>query len=83
MGQNIVAVEGDVLPAERRDVGKQIIADNLTLLDPCADKARRARSTFTSTTMFRIHTSCHDRLMNHWAARRPCANNRNPNRTFL
>jgi hypothetical protein len=27
----IVAVEGDVLPAERRDVGKQIIADNLTL----------------------------------------------------
>jgi hypothetical protein len=31
VGQNIVAVEGDVLPAERRDVGKQIIADNLTL----------------------------------------------------
>jgi hypothetical protein len=30
-GPNIVAVEGDVLPAERRDVGKQIIADNLTL----------------------------------------------------
>lgn len=30
-GLNIIAVEGDVLPAERRDVGKQIIADNLTL----------------------------------------------------
>ena len=30
-GPNIVAVEGDVLPSERRDVGKQIIADNLTL----------------------------------------------------
>jgi hypothetical protein len=28
---NIVAVEGAVLPAERRDVGKQIIADNLIL----------------------------------------------------
>jgi hypothetical protein len=30
-GPNIIAVEGDVLPAERRDMGKQIIADNLTL----------------------------------------------------
>ena len=31
---NIVAVEGDVLPGERRDVCKQIIADNLTLGTP-------------------------------------------------
>jgi hypothetical protein len=30
-GPNVIAVEGDVLPAERRDMGKQIIADNLTL----------------------------------------------------
>ena len=26
-GPNVIAVEGDVLPAERRDMGKQIIAD--------------------------------------------------------
>ncbi len=30
LGPNVIAVEGDVLPAERRDMGKQIIADNLT-----------------------------------------------------
>ena len=30
-GPNVIAVEGNVLPAERRDMGKQIIADNLTL----------------------------------------------------
>jgi hypothetical protein len=30
-GPNVIAVEGVVLPAERHDVGKQIIADNLTL----------------------------------------------------
>ena len=30
-GPNVISVEGDVLPAERRDMGKQIIADNLTL----------------------------------------------------
>jgi hypothetical protein len=28
---NVVAIEGDVLPAERSDVGKQKIADNLAL----------------------------------------------------
>jgi hypothetical protein len=38
-GPNIVAVEGDVLPAERRDVGKQIIADNLTLGTPLGHSA--------------------------------------------
>ena len=31
LGPNVIAVEGDVLPAERRDMGKQIIADNLTM----------------------------------------------------
>jgi hypothetical protein len=30
-GPNVIAVEGDLLPAERRDMGKQIIVDNLTL----------------------------------------------------
>jgi hypothetical protein len=28
---NVIAVESDVFPAERRDMGKQIIADSLTL----------------------------------------------------
>ena len=30
-GPNVVTIEGDVLPAERSDMGKQIVADNLTL----------------------------------------------------
>jgi hypothetical protein len=30
-GPNVIAVEGDVLPAEQRDMGKQIIADKLIL----------------------------------------------------
>ena len=30
-GPNVIAVEGDLLTAERRDMGKQIIVDNLTL----------------------------------------------------
>ena len=28
-GPDVIAVEGNVLPAERRDMGKQIIIDNL------------------------------------------------------
>ena len=31
---NVIAIEGDVLPAERGDLGKQKIADNLTLSAP-------------------------------------------------
>ena len=30
-GPNVITIEGDVLPAERSDMGKQIVADNLTL----------------------------------------------------
>ena len=30
-GPNVITIEGDVLPAERSDMGKQIAADNLTL----------------------------------------------------
>src|SRR4029077_2788480 len=30
-GPNVITIEGDVLPAERSDMGKQIVADNLIL----------------------------------------------------
>ena len=30
-GPNVITIEGYVLPAERSDMGKQIVADNLTL----------------------------------------------------
>ena len=30
-GPNVITIEGDVLPAERSDMGKQIVADYLTL----------------------------------------------------
>ena len=30
-GPNVITIEGDVLPAERSDMSKQIVADNLTL----------------------------------------------------
>ena len=30
-GPNVITIEGDMLPAERIDMGKQIVADNLTV----------------------------------------------------
>jgi hypothetical protein len=30
-GPNVITIEGDVLPAERSDMGKQIVTDNFTV----------------------------------------------------
>jgi hypothetical protein len=43
-GPNVITIEGDVLPAERSDMGKQIVADNLTLGAQFGNSARDKRS---------------------------------------